>query len=1061
MLSEMKKAIFLGLLVTTLPYGAIAQGAGQVNIPLGGTYVANGESIVVTGDNTSAYILNGTGTLNFVGGANTVSTSGSNSHGIFLSKNTANAINLSNAASLDIVVVNNGTSGSSGILSNDKTSSTRPVAPYMINAKNNSIMNINVTNTALAADKYGWGISVGAQNLPSGGAYSGNMASMLITDNSKVNIVTSGNRTGGILNQNTHNFYITVTGNGELNITTNGDNSVGFYSDSNFNAANRLLRNQVNVAGNGKLNITTKGAHSNGIVSLNSSFTAAENSVVDIKTEGNYSHGIVASSGISNPAINYLVGDSQVTIETKGSAAYGLYSTKGGTNMISGSSNVTISTSGSKAYGLYADEGGVGHIGGNAVVDVTTTGSSQTFVLAVDNASLILGDNSVTTIHAQGHDGDGIHFTNGGTVSLEDSATLNINASGNYADAISNQNATAGTFTSAAGTNINISITGDNAEGIFLQNQGNTVYLEGNININNTGNGHGVYIGSDDTVVLNGATIIHMSAASAEALYVDSSVNLGTIRVNGLGGKLVDITGDIGYAGTAASLIEVNLDNANAALTGQILGDFTSAGKAVLNISNQGVWHATNETAGLSRVDELNLSNNGLVDMTHTGVGKYGSITIDKLSGSDGVFKLNTDLEKTKTAGNKDVLTDSDVVNIVGNSTGNHLIAVKDVSLETLREVSGYLLLVHDTSANKEATFTGQDLENGGIFKYKADITDVKPDPNYNYNNVPTDGRNWYLTSIYRDEELTDNAVTNIGVSEARFETYRNERSEQDSLLKRLGELRFNGEDEGLWARVKKNKFNGTGVGLRGGSAITYQVGYDKKFTSPGNAVRHIGAAVGHTQSTTELRTAANLTGSTTTLTVYDTWHGSKGHYLDLVAKAGRMGSDFQLEGTNPETGDSSSFFYNVSGEYGRKIASSQNGWYYEPRVQLGMGRVGSDSYTSSQGTNVYFNQINSLVGRLGVNLGREFGPKENPSKVYGKLSWSHEFGGDVGWSLADKNGDALSDITTYGGSWWTIGLGTALKLANKTYVYTDIEKDFGGKINNEWQINAGLRFAF
>jgi outer membrane autotransporter protein len=958
-----------------------------------------------------------------------VTVTGDNSYGIETAGGNNKLIVQDNAL-LNIIATSTSTNATTGIYIKDNTSYNPPVAPYLISVNNNGKINITVNNKNNSSTSYGWGLSTGVTNTPTGDKQ-GAMGSLLLADNAQMNINTTGNRTGGINNQNTWNFYMTVSDNSTLNITTNGDNSVGFRSNNIYNDYNRQHPSQVQVIDSGTLNITTKGNNSTGLLTLNNVFTAKDNATVKISTEGASSNAVVADTGTKNAGVNNFLGASTTTITTTGDYSSAMVSSNGGTNNVLGTAALTIATHGIKACGILAN-------GGNVT----------------------LGGNSVTTINSSSttsNDGDAFSLENNGTITLTDNAVANVTTTEDYADGISNQG---GTFHSTSGTQLNINVQNSGSDGIFIFSPDAKVELEGDVNITNTGDGHGVYIQNAGTAALNGNTIINMGDTAAEAIRTEGSDQAASVVVNANGGKLVQISGDINDQGNYANTIDLNLDTSESFLRGQILGLASDTATTTLNLSNGAKWQVTKEDQSNSYLENLNLSSDAVVDMNYTGPGNYGNVTVQNLAGGGGAFKLTTDLLKTK-EGTKNVLTDSDKINITGTSSGNYEIQIQDESLTTLKEASGYLLLVHDTSANKEATFTGQELESGGIFKYQANLSDQAPDPAYHYTNVPTDGRNWYLISISRKEELSDNAMTNIGLSESRYEAYHNERSEQDSLLKRLGELRFSGEDEGVWARVKRNKFSADGYSLKGGTSTTYQVGWDKKFGTEDAGNHHVGLALSRTESNSTLHTSANLSGATNSLTVYDTWHGPKGHYWDLVGKVGRMSADFILNGKYPEKGTSAAYYFNASMEYGRKISNPKTGWYVEPQAQLGLGRVAEDNYTSTQGTRVKFDSINSLVFRTGVNIGKAFGPKGLPGKVYGKLYYNREFKGDVSWHLADRNGDTLDDHEDYGGSWWTVGLGTAARITRATYLYFDVEKDFSGTLRNDWQFNGGVRWSW
>ena len=106
---------------------------------------------------------------------------------------------------------------------------------------------------------------------------------------------------------------------------------------------------------------------------------------------------------------------------------------------------------------------------------------------------------------------------------------------------------------------------------------------------------------------------------------------------------------------------------------------------------------------------------------------------------------------------------------------------------------------------------------------------------------------------------------------------------------------------------------------------------------------------------------------------------------------------------------------------------------------------------------------MNSLVGRIGFILSREFGEKtDKASRYYAKASLLHEFFGDGRVNMLDRaTNDSLSFDDSQSGSWCEVGIGTNLLLSEKTNFYFDIEKTFGGKVKTPYRIEGGFRWEF
>jgi outer membrane autotransporter protein len=549
----------------------------------------------------------------------------------------------------------------------------------------------------------------------------------------------------------------------------------------------------------------------------------------------------------------------------------------------------------------------------------------------------------------------------------------------------------------------------------------------------------------------------------------------GATKINDAGGNGTTVivgnvdTGSEEYGNTVAATADISLNTANSYLQGYIK-DNAKLGSTTLNASNSSTWRVTED----SNLDTLNLTSGGTVDMSY--INGYQSVTTKNLKGNGSVIVFDTELQTS--ADNKDVLTNSDKLYITESSSGTHTIKVRDHSASLATD--GYLLLVQDSSANPGAIFTADaSITNGGLFAYKGVITSTNPS---GYANVPAGSKNWYLTldktppeppappEPPTPPEPTYNAFANVGFAENRYIALFNE---QDTLLKRLGELRNNRYEQGLWTRIRRGNTEVNSGYAGNGQFTTLQLGYDKNTAHTSRLDRYWGVAFDHTngnQDYTDL--AAHGEYSADTLTLYNTALYNTGHYWDAVGKIGKIRGNFDLNGDFSEYADAGAWYYSLSGEYGRKKTLGDNGWYLEPQAQLTYSHLNGTGYTSTQGTSSELDAIDSLILRAGTTWGwqREHGMVKigNPSNeknihdtVYVKLFWNHEFAGDSRYYFYDKNDASLSGSHDYGSSWWTVGLGTSLVLGKNSDFHFDIERNLGGELTTKWLVNAGFRLGF
>ncbi len=304
-----------------------------------------------------------------------------------------------------------------------------------------------------------------------------------------------------------------------------------------------------------------------------------------------------------------------------------------------------------------------------------------------------------------------------------------------------------------------------------------------------------------------------------------------------------------------------------------------------------------------------------------------------------------------------------------------------------------------------------------------------------------------------KNSEISDAGKTVVAMSKVNYSNA----VYMDRLNKRLGEARYinSDEDQGVWVRLRHDRTGKSGE-FRSMNTM-YEIGYDEKQECD-NGERRVGAAIDYMDGSAEYSNVAG-TGDIKRrgIWLYDTWMGDKGHYADYVAKWGHLDNDFKLYRDGQKiTGDYSNNVYSISAEYGRK-KDIGNDWYFEPQAQLQYARVTGASYTTSQGTEVDLDAINSLIARAGFRLGKDLSER---STVYFKADVLHEFLGDQDIYAHDATGEM--DVT-YGneGTWCDVGFGFAAAMSKTSYAYLDFEKSFGNDNDETYQINAGMQWSF
>ena len=309
-----------------------------------------------------------------------------------------------------------------------------------------------------------------------------------------------------------------------------------------------------------------------------------------------------------------------------------------------------------------------------------------------------------------------------------------------------------------------------------------------------------------------------------------------------------------------------------------------------------------------------------------------------------------------------------------------------------------------------------------------------------------------------KNTEISDGGETILNMSRANYSNA----IYMDRLNKRLGEARYinSEEDEGMWVRIRHDRI-GKDDAYRSQNTM-YELGYDQKQECD-NGERRVGFAIDYMHGDTGYNDIAGK-GEIDRygLWLYDTWMGDKGHYADYVAKWGHLSNDFEIYNSRGEvTGDYSNNVFSVSAEYGRK-KDIGNDWYFEPQVQAQLARVTGADYTTNQGTKVSVDGINSLIGRAGFRLGKDFG-EEKQSTVYIKADVLHEFLGDQDIRALDSTTNGNWQTVSYEneGTWYDVGFGFATQMSKNSYAFMDFEKSFGNDNDETYQINVGMQWSF
>lgn len=454
-----------------------------------------------------------------------------------------------------------------------------------------------------------------------------------------------------------------------------------------------------------------------------------------------------------------------------------------------------------------------------------------------------------------------------------------------------------------------------------------------------------------------------------------------------------------------------------------------------LELRNKSYVLLSNQITSMSIGGDF-IANGGTVAWSSGNDYNTKTLTIDNLINDNNTttnFILKTDL-------NSETIVESVVVN---NAEQDSVITV---GVRDKSKIDNYnvddnkkVLVVVDNSQNLKVT--GKEIDNGGIWSVTPTIE--------NGSEVGGLNTEWYLTNIEKKENGNTETINDGFASD-----YSLWRATNDTLRKRLGDIR-SGEHgtDGVWARMYHGKLKGQSYSDK---YHTYQLGYDKTRYDEKNGQRTNGIVLERSEGKLSYTAGKGETGLTA-LGLYTTWFGNKGHYTDIVLRAGHLDHKMNTYGEYAERSDYDNAAYSISFEYGRQ-KNYEKGWFFTPQAQITLGRMNSVDFTTERGTKIDVDGLTSAIGRIGFEVGRKISPE---SSYYFKLGAFHEFDGDRDVSMVAANGENLRKRYDNGDTWYEFGMGAQVQLSRNTHFYGDIERSFGGDTKKEWQVNTGIRWEF
>lgn len=545
------------------------------------------------------------------------------------------------------------------------------------------------------------------------------------------------------------------------------------------------------------------------------------------------------------------------------------------------------------------------------------------------------------------------------------------------------------------------------------------------------------------------------------------SGNARDIIINLDGDKTVQITGDIAIYNYHPNGVLVNLASADSYWAGKLVNAGNAEDSTVdfdLRLSDQAVWYAAQDSFKNAAYGNLKLtSDGGIIDLYHSQPGTARTDVAprtfeitgdDKISVKNTTFVLGADVTAKTTDEVKLLGTNKNSGETVTNyiQLGELPREVSSKYLETPLEFGKAVVTLDGTSFTTANTlFEGKTISAAEVAA-DAGLTlirdfSITPD-------LAADGDDtWKIDTITFTGTASKGAAMTLTESGAAAAAAVLQANSND-LTRRLGELRGNVDTTGAWARVYGGENEITGGVQTDLKYRTFQGGYDwSKAAGSGKLVT--GVAVSYMKGESSFDGGSGDARSTM-FGLYGSYIGGKGHYADFTAKYGRISNaaTTAMLGTVYK-GDFDSNAFTVSAEYGYRRELPHE-YFIEPQAELTYGNMGSCDYVLSSGAKVHNDTYKSLIGRVGLTLGRQYA--EN--NVYVKCSLAHEFQGDMNIA-AGYQGVSKNSTLDLQDTWLEYGVGFNAKLDKNVNLYGELERSTGSEIKTKWRGNLGLRCTF
>ena len=403
-------------------------------------------------------------------------------------------------------------------------------------------------------------------------------------------------------------------------------------------------------------------------------------------------------------------------------------------------------------------------------------------------------------------------------------------------------------------------------------------------------------------------------------------------------------------------------------------------------------------------------------------------------------------------------------------STNGNIVADEAVAIDTLvnngttnvqvsKAEAGLVSINNNQGTGLTLTLTDQSSLTGDTAEEKTEalknVLDVaQSDSNYTVEALESEAGDGIFVDMDKDgNEITSGTMSNTvtqslgDIAAVQMLAWR---SQINDVSKRLGDLRTYDGNAGAWARVYGSKSDYEDLDFK---QTTVQVGTDAKVFDN----FYVGLTASYTDGEGDISNGSS-DNKAYAFGIYGGWMADNGQFIDVILKQSKMDTDFDLHYTNgnKSTGSYDMWGTSIAVEYGWRINCPATSFWLEPQVEFSYGHLQSASYTTSAGVKGNQDSIDSMVGRLGVAMGKNF----DMGSAYLKASVAHDWDGES--KVKMTKGNQFSQVTEdLGGTWGEFAIGGTVNFTNNFSAYGEFQTSVGSPVDTPYMWNIGARYVF